>query len=187
MKTKCWVLGICAGLISGLATGGSFAAETAAAAPAEGRVGVYDSRALAFAHFWSAERRAELQGRAAAAKAAKDSGDTARYRELAGAMAAEQKRIHLEVFSTAPASEALAALAPKLAALQAELGVKALISKWDDAALRDIPAARCVDVTDRLIQEFNPDERRRKTIAEMKNKPPLPLAEAQRLEAAGKL
>jgi hypothetical protein len=187
MKTKRWMLGLWIGLVGSLGSGGAVAAESAEPAGPGGRVGIYDSRALAFAHFWSAERRAVLQERMTAGKAAKDRGDTARYREIANEMAAEQKRIHLEVFSTAPANEALAALAPKLAALQAELGVSALVSKWDEAALRGIPAARRVDVTDRLVQEFNPDERRRKTLAEMKNKPPLPLERAKRLEAAGKL
>jgi hypothetical protein len=184
MNTTRWILGWYMALIG---AGGTEAAESSRPPPAGERVGVYDSRVIAFAHFWGAEHQAALKERAAAAKAAQASGDDARYRELANAMAAEQKRIHLEVFSTAPANEALAALAPKRAALQAQLGVSAFVSKWDEAALRDIPEAWRVDVTDRLIQEFNPDERRRKTIAEMRRKSPLPLAEAQRLEAAGKL
>lgn len=182
MKTKSVLLGLVA---IGLGTAG-WSAETAAV-PATGRVGVYDSRAVAFAHFWSDVRRTERDALVASARQAKEAGDAAREKELRAQIVAEQSRSHLQVFSTAPADEAMAALRERLPALKAELGVDRFVSKWDDAALKDVPAARQIDVTDRLTREFNPDARRQKTLEAMKTKPPLPLEEAKRLLAEGKL
>jgi hypothetical protein len=46
------------------------------------RIGVYDSRAVAFAWFWSAPVQQQLQAQMVAARAAKQAGDTARFKEL---------------------------------------------------------------------------------------------------------
>ena len=93
----------------------------------------------------------------------------------------------MQVFSSAPADEAMAALKDRLPAIQKELGVARLVSKWDRTALKDIPQANQVDITDRLAREFNPDAKRLQTIEQMKKSPPLPLDEATRLMQAGKL
>lgn len=186
MNMNAWVLGAIIGVSVFPYTAAAGDVNGTAAEVAQ-RVGVYDSRAVAFAHFWSADQRRLLNERMAAARKAKDSGDAAHAKELGAALAADQKRIHLAVFSTAPADEAMAALAARLPALQRELGVARFISKWDTAALRDVPDARRLDVTDRLVSEFKPDERRLKTIEQMKTKLPLPLDEAKRLDAAGQL
>jgi hypothetical protein len=159
----------------------SFAADPAA------RVGVYDSRAVAFAHFWGETQRQERDALIARARAAKSAGEMARFKELTTQIKAEQDRSHLQVFSTAPAAEAMAALAPKLPAIQRELGVTRLVSKWDEATLAAVPEANRIDVTDRLAQEFKPDEKRRRTIEEMKKVKPLPLDEAKRKLKAGAL
>ena len=100
-----------------------------------------------------------------------------------------QNQSHLEVFSTAPAAEAMAALADKLPALQRELGVTRFVSQWDGDGLKGIVAAAQVDVTDRLLREFlpTPTENQRKTMVGLKKAKPLPLAEAKKLAEAGKL
>lgn len=156
------------------------------AAPNE-RVGVYDSRAVAFAHFWSEPVRLERDALIGRARAAKSGGDEAGLRELSGQIKAAQDRSHLQVFSTAPATEAMTALQAKLPAIQREAGVTRIVSKWDEAALAGVPESSRVDVTDRLVQEFKPDEKRRKTIEQMKAAKPLPLDEAKRRLSAGKL
>lgn len=152
------------------------------------RVGVYDSRLVAYAHFWSAPERASRDALIASAKAAKQA-DAARFKELNSQLVAAQKRSHLQVFSTAPADEAMAALKDKLPALQQELAVSRLVSKWDEAALKDANAKDQIDVTDRLVQELlpNADDKQKKVIAEMKKAKPMPLAKAKELADAGKL
>ncbi len=151
-------------------------------------VGVYDSRAVALAHFWSdaaKEERTRLIGEAKAAKAA---GQTARFAELSARLSSMQRRDHLEVFSIAPANEALAALKDKLPGLQNELGVTRLVSKWDESALAEVPPANRVDVTDRLARELCPlTKEQQKMLESVKSNPPLPLEKARALDVQGKL
>jgi len=62
------------------------------------RVGIYDSRAVAYAFFQSAPCRRERDTLIAEAKAAKAAGATARLGELEQRIVATQKQITLEVF-----------------------------------------------------------------------------------------
>jgi hypothetical protein len=182
MKTQSLV-SLCTVLLLSLAA--APAAEPAKTA--EARVGVYDSRVVSFAHFWSEPGRKDRDALIASARAAKAAGDTVRFKELEQQISAGQNRSHLQVFSTAPADEAMAALKDKLPAIQQELGVSRFVSKWDEPALRDVPAANRIDATDRLAREFTPDEKRQKTIEQMKKTSPLPLEQAKKLLAEGKM
>lgn len=167
----------------------SFWATIAAAAdkPDAERIGVYDSRAVAYAHFWSGPEQQSRVAMIADGKAAKAAGDTVKFRTLGEQIAAAQKRSHLQVFSTAPADEAMVALKDKLPAIQRELGVARLVSKWDEAALKGVAESRRVEATDRLVREFALDEKQQKTLAELRKAKPMPLAEAKRRAEAGKL
>lgn len=144
-----------------------------AAAPAE-RVGVYDSRAVAYAHFWSPGAEREREEAMAAARAAQAAGDTAEFKRRSAAMADLQKRMHAEVFGAAPATEALAALTPRLPEVLRELGVARLVARWDTKALRDVPETARVDVTDALVRQFiTPNDRQRKVLESMKTTAPV--------------
>lgn len=158
-----------------------------AAEDASVKVGVYDSRVVAFAHFWSAPERTDRDALIASARAAKQAGDAAKQQELTAKIQALQATSHLQVFSTAPATEAMTALAPRLPELARELGVARFVSKWDEVALAGIATAAQIDVTDRLAAEFKPDAQRQKTIQEMKRVTPLPLERARQMLKAGKL
>jgi hypothetical protein len=151
------------------------------------RIGVYDSRAVAYAHFWSGPERQGRDALIAEGKAAKAAGDSVKFRGLSEQIAAAQKRAHLQVFSTAPADEALAALKDQLPAIQHELGVARFVSQWDEAALGGVAESRRVEATDRLVREFGLDEKQQKTLAELRKAKPMPLAEAKRRAEAGKL
>ncbi len=168
---------------------GSFCAAIAGAAdkPDAERIGIYDSRAVAYAHFWSGPERQSRDAMIADGKAAKVAGDTVKLRALSEQIAAAQKRSHLQVFSTAPADEAMVALKDKLPAIQRELGVARLVSKWDEAALKGVAESRRVEATDRLVREFALEEKQQKTLAELRKAKPMPLAEAKRRAEAGKL
>lgn len=153
-----------------------------------GRVGVYDSRAVTFAYFWSEAGTQKRNALIAEARAAQAAGDTERFKRLAGALNALQRHNHLQVFSTEPADEAMAALADKLPALQVELAVSRLVSKWDEAALANVSESDRIDVTDRLVTAlFTPNERQRQTLEAMKNSPPLPLEQARKMADEGQL
>ena len=169
----------------------AFAADsdrTTTAATAVGRVGVYDSRAVTFAYFWSESATQKRNALIAEGRAARAAHDAERFRILGRKLAAMERKNHLQVFSTEPADEAMAALADKLPALQRELDVTRFVSKWDEAALQNVPAEARVDVTDRFVHIlFTPNERQQKTLEAMKTTPPIPIEEARKLADEGRM
>ena len=157
------------------------------AAQAGDKVGVYDSRVVAYACFLTPDHQSELRARMVEGKAAKERGDTARYGELKRQIVAEQQALHLQVFSTAPAPDALAKLGNRAAAVTREAGVQRLVSKWDTDALRDTAEADRVDVTELLIRDCPLSEKQRQTVREIAAKAPLPLWQAKVLNFFGRL
>lgn len=155
------------------------------AAPAAERVGVYDSRVVAYACFNTPENLAATRARVTEARAAQERGETDRARTLERQIKADQKRVHLQVFSTAPVPDALAQLAPRLEAVQRETGVARVVSKWDDDALRGAPAADRVDVTDALVRDLPLTDKQRATLRELATKKPLPLWQAKLMTLFG--
>jgi hypothetical protein len=139
------------------------------------RIGIYDSRVVAYAHFWTPEQQQQLKEKADVAKAAKSAGNQAQFNKLSKEMSDLQEKLHREVFSTAPAEEAMAALKPRLAEIQKQASVSVLVSKWDKQALGSYKTARQVDVTDLLVRDFKLDPKQLKTIEEIKKQKPVPL------------
>jgi len=161
------------------------AAETNNLSP---RIGVYDSRAVAYAWFWSAKHQTWLKQQMQTARAAKAAGDTNRFQELDTMLSGHQAEMHREVFSTAPPGEALAEITDRLPAIQKAAGVTALVSKWDDPALKTYPDAEQVDVTDTLVREFiTPSPQQQKVISGMKTVAPLPLDKCNELIRKGEI
>ena len=160
------------------------AAETSAPPAA---IGIYDSRVIAYAHFWSDANQRKLTEMTKAAKAAKAAGQTERFAELEAALKSAQEKSHLQVFSTAPVDEVLAEMKDRQPAMQKEAGVATLVSKWDETALKKYKRARQVDVTDLFLREFKLDEKQMKVAQDIRKKKPLPLDQARELIRQGKL
>ena len=160
------------------------AAETSA--PPE-RIGIYDSRVIAYAHFWSDAHQRKLNELTKAANAAKAAGQTEHFNELEAAIKKEQETNHLQVFSTAPVDDLLSEMKERVPAIQEKAGVAKLVSKWDKTALKKYPRASHVDVTDLLLREFKLDEKKMKVAQDIRKKKPLPLDRAQELMRKGKL
>jgi hypothetical protein len=154
---------------------------------ASARAGVYDSRAVAYAWFWSAAHQRELTALMQQARAAQTGGDTNRFQTLKRQIQQHQAEMHREVFSTAPATTAFAALADKIPAIEKQAGVAFLVSKWDAATNTNSNGA-AVDVTDRLIREFiQPTEKQLKIISSLEQSRPLPLDQCDELIRQGKI
>jgi hypothetical protein len=161
--------------------------EAAEASTPPERIGIYDSRAVAYAHFWSDAHQRELNDLSKAAQAARAGGHEERFKELDAALKKGQERIHLQVFSTAPVDDVLAGMKDRLAAVEQEAGVATLVSKWDGPELKKHKGARQVDVTDLLLREFKLDEKKMKVVQDVRKQKPLPLDRAQKLVREGKL
>ena len=151
------------------------------------RIGVYDSRALAYAWFWTEAHQRQLKELMQAARAAKAEGQTNRWQQLEATLRQHQDDVHRECFSTAPAPEALAAIQNRIPEIQKEADVIMLVSQWDEEKLRQYPNAEKVEMTDRLVQEFQPTEEQRKVIADLRKRNPLPLEKCNELIRQGKI
>lgn len=151
-----------------------------AATGASDKVGVYDSRAIAFAYFYSPAVRAGREQLVKEAREAKAANDRAKAKALERRLSAAQRDVHLAIFSTAPATAAMSNLNDRLPALHRELGVSRFVSKWDADALRGIPVANRVDVTDHLVRQFiTPDGKQQKSLEKLKTTRPLALWKAK--------
>jgi hypothetical protein len=171
------LISICSAMI--LVSSAAYAAEPH---PDSGRrVGVYDSRVVSYAFFNSAPAKHDRNALISAAKAAREAGDTKQLSELKTKIGALQRQSMLEVFSIAPADEAMAALKEKLPAIQWDLGVDGFVSKWDEKALKGIPEQDRVEATDRLVRAFfpRPNEYLRNMVSQIEAAKPLPLWEAK--------
>ena len=185
-QATCAVFSILAGLLASFVIQAADSPSTGAGAGSQ-RIGIYDSRALAYAQFWSAGSQSSRQQMVRAAKDAKTAGDTAKFRKLDAQLKKVQEQSHLQVFSTAPVDDVLADMKDIVAAVQNETGVSKLVSKWDTKTLDQNRGAERVDVTDRLLATFKLSEKQRKVVSELRQKEPLPLSKAERLMKQGKL
>src|SRR5690242_20915250 len=103
------------------------AGDTATTNATPSRVGVYDSRAVAYAWFWSDAHQRELKEQMQTARAARAAGQTNRWQDLNAVLRQQQDEMHREVFSTAPATNALADLRERLPEIEKQAGVAALV------------------------------------------------------------
>lgn len=164
------------GIALGITVALIFASATAIRADelqAVERIGVYDSRAVAYAHFNTPKHRKQIDADIAAAKAAQAAGNHAEFARLKKVVVDGQKRSHRQVFSTDPITNVLAQIQDRLPAIQKEAGVTALVSKWDRSTLRKYRSAEQIDVTDRLAAEFHPGAKELKVIEEIKRAKPV--------------
>ena len=137
------------------------------------RIGVFDSRMVALAYYNSPEHRRFMQQFMSDLKQAKAENNQTRVKELEFQGPALQNLQHYQVFSSASIPNITEKLAAALPNVAQQAGVSLIVSKWD-VAFRG-PDVEYVDVTDALVQQFHPDERVQKWIAEGRTKDPLPL------------
>jgi hypothetical protein len=164
----------------------SIAGEETNAVPV--RIGIYDSRAVAFAYFWSEPYQKQLKEQIAAAMAAKQSGDTNAFARLSNALRDKQAEMHRQGFSTAPVDEALITIKARIPEIEKRAGVGALVSKWDEATLKKFETAERVDVTEQLVREFvQPTEKQLKTIEAIQKSKPFPLEKCDELIRKGEI
>lgn len=162
-------------------------AGTNATMPTPLRIGVYDSRAIAYANFCSEENREKLKKTMDEAKAAKTAGDTNGFAKLKASLVELQAQSHRQVFSTAPVDEILKSMEPRLVEIEKQAGVSRLVSKWDASALGELKSAEQVEVTGLILDEFKLTEKEKQMAKSIESTKPISLEECDRLEKAGKL
>jgi hypothetical protein len=137
------------------------------------RIGTFDSRAVVLAYGNSALGRERLTGLRADLEKAKADGDSKRAEQLEAEGRHLQDLMHLQVFSNGSASNVLERITEALPAIAREAGVDLIVSQWELAYVTD--AVQRVDVTARLVEHLQPSEQAMKWIADLGNRPPIPM------------
>ncbi len=140
-------------------------------------VGIYDSRAIAVAYCDTPHHRHLIQTLGAALEEAKKHEDKDEIARCEAAVWEARKRLGRQAFCTAGVDDLLEVIADRLPDIRQKAGVDCLISKWDTEALAEFPDARTVDVTDRLVDAFEPNERQRTHAANIRRADPVPIEE----------
>lgn len=147
-------------------------------APAEKRVGIYDSRSIACAWAGSAMHQKKLATLRSAHRDAKARGDEALASRLEKQGRDSQVRMHQQGFSTAPVDEYLAEIPDTVRHIMEERRLVAIVSKWDESALNRHPNAVREDVTMALVDAFKPNERQRRYALEVQKHKPISMEQA---------
>ncbi len=135
-------------------------------------MGTFDSRAIAMAHFGKMIKEGRLEKLYADHAKAKAAGDEKLAKELAAKGQALQKRLHLQVFGTAPVDDALQSIKKELPKIASSAGVDVIVCIYDLSYKS--PSVNTVDVTDKMVRLFNPDKKTLEKIQALLKHPPFP-------------
>lgn len=139
--------------------------------PATLRVGVYDSRVIAFAWFHS--KHNDINDKLKEYEQAKLAGDEKRIKEFEEWGPKSQRRLHFQVFGRAPVTEYFTPIEDQLPALAKELGVDVIAFECNYA--RD--DVQVFDISLELAKLYDPTPKTMKMAKEMLDHDPVPLEE----------
>jgi hypothetical protein len=172
-------------VLAALILGVSGMASAAEDAPPNGgkgkiRIGVFDSRAVAVAYAASKFNREQYQKLKKTLDEAEASGDKEKAERIKAEGKAGQERLHRQGFGTASVKKYIDLVKDKIPAVAKNAQVDFIVSKWEVAY--QAPAVEVVDITDELVQAFEPNDRTLKTVQELKKHPPLDEEEIRRIK-----
>ena len=142
------------------------------------RVGTFDSRLVTTAYVRSKLFEQRLAKMHEELKAAKESGDDKRVKQLEEAGIELQHTIHKQGFSIWPIHDILKTIEHRLPNVAEQAEVDLIVSKWDVAFRRS--GIQTIDVTDQIVALFNPSEETLKVIEDLGRKEPVPISQIKR-------
>jgi len=179
-----FVMFVVAALILGVSGMASAAEDTAPATEKKVRVGVFDSRAIAVAYAQSKSGQERFQQEFRQLKKELDkaeaSGDKEKAESIKAAGKAGQERLHLQGFGTASVREYLDLMKDKIPPVAKETGVDLIVSKWE--VTYQGSGVEIVDITDELVNVFEPNERVLKIVQELRKTQPVNDAEIRKIK-----
>jgi Skp family chaperone for outer membrane proteins len=135
------------------------------------RIGVFDSRAVAIAYVHSKFMKQEYQKLKKQKQKAQSEGDTKRVNDINKEGENWQHQIHKQAFGTASVSNLLKYIKEDLPEIAEKSRVDIIISKWDIEYKS--PSAEVIDITNKIIEPFNPDEKTLEKISGLSKEPPI--------------
>jgi hypothetical protein len=139
------------------------------------RIGIYDSRIAVFAWSRSDYFREFLAKFGEQSDSAQKAHDTARIKELSASAMSHQHLLHLTVFSNGSAGFVMKLINDKLPELAKTSGVSIIVCKWE-LNYHD-PSFEIVDLTNEVVQLFQPKEDISKMGKDIMKEKPIPIDE----------
>ena len=135
-------------------------------------IGIFDSRCVATA-YGRTDFMKEMDSIKIKYNKAKEEGNKELVEELERLGPAKQLLMEQQGFSTGSILNIMQKVKDKLLSVAKEYNVKLIVSKWE--VMFTDESIELVDITDQLVEFFNPDEATRKVIEEIKAMEPLPI------------
>jgi len=142
-------------------------------------VGTFDSRAVAMAHFGKFINDGGLEKLYSDHDKAKAAGDTKKAEELATKGQTLQKQLHMRIFGNAPIDNILEEIKKDIPKVAQAAGVDIIVGKWDIVYQK--PSAKFVDITNQLVNLFEPDEETLDKIKAVLEHPPILREELEKM------
>lgn len=139
------------------------------------KIGTYDSRIIIFAYSRSAFFRQHMMKFNSANDSAQKAKDTAKIRELSIQAMSYQHLLHQMVFGTGSVTAVMDLVKDKIPEIARNAGVSMVLSKWE--MMYKDPSAEVIDLTEQIVQLFNPKEDIHKMMEEISKTEPVPLEE----------
>jgi hypothetical protein len=159
-KTVSWILAASLAACS--------SAELAQSAAVAGdRVGTYDGRAVVIAYANGPRFAEQMRKLRDAHNVAEDAGDKARMAALEAQAEEQQRRFHRQAFDGDDIEDVLAVVSEHLAAIRDAAGV----ARLEKVNLQRPDGVVTVDVTERLVALFEPNEKGRRWAADIQTRP----------------
>ena len=146
--------------------------------PQNRNIGIYDSRCIAIAYYNSDIHNEYMNQIAAKHKDAKAAGDDETAKSFEKQMEEMQKQAHYQGFGTASVDNLLEKVKDDLEIIKAERNLDLVISKWDYEGDQN----KCVDITDELVELYNPSAKALKWIEQAKEKKPIPQDKLEKMD-----
>lgn len=158
---------VASGLVAGVALTPCVRAASLSSAPV--RIGTYDNRSIAVA--FAASRFNPVRQKMAEYTAAVQRGDRDRADELKAWGEKAQRELHFQGFGRAPVGDLLKHVSVEMAALAEVKGLKAVVAECDYTA----EGVEVVDITDELVELFDPSDQTREMARGIRKADPVPL------------
>lgn len=143
-------------------------------------VGVFDSRAVACAHFGKFIEEGGLEKIYSEHAKAEKQGNAERAKQLASKAQQLQKQIHMRVFGTAAIDDILAEIENQISDIAQSENLDIVINKWDITYQK--PSAKFVDITAQLVNLFEPDKETLDKIESLLEHEPVPQKELKKMD-----
>jgi Skp family chaperone for outer membrane proteins len=139
------------------------------------RIGTFDSRCVAIAYARSDDFKKEIDSMKMEHKKAKEEGNTQLAEKLEQLGQTRQFLAHQQGFSNASIANILSNFKDIFPGIAKNNDLKMILSEWEIMFVDE--SFELVDITDQLVEIFNPNEETKKILEKVKTMDPVPIEE----------